>query len=58
MVYSTCTLNAHENEEAVARILALYPCLELLPQAPRLGSPVCRSVATAACQARIRRNDG
>lgn len=46
MVYSTCTLNAHENEEAVARILSLYPCLELLPQTPRLGSPVWRNVAT------------
>lgn len=31
LVYSTCTLNPNENEAIVAKILAAYECLELVP---------------------------
>ena len=31
MTYSTCTINADENEGMVSHILNEYPCMELLP---------------------------
>lgn len=31
MTYSTCTINANENEGMVSHILQEYPCMELLP---------------------------
>lgn len=31
MTYSTCTINASENEGMVRHILDHYPCMELLP---------------------------
>ena len=31
MIYSTCTINGHENEGMVSHVLQNYPCMELLP---------------------------
>ncbi|XP_049633753.1 tRNA (cytosine(72)-C(5))-methyltransferase NSUN6 [Suncus etruscus] len=38
LVYSTCTITLAENEEQVAWALTKFPCLQLQPQVPRLGS--------------------
>jgi 16S rRNA C967 or C1407 C5-methylase (RsmB/RsmF family) len=38
LVYSTCTLTAEENEGQVARALATFPCLQLVPAEPRVGA--------------------
>jgi len=39
LVYSTCTINPLENEENVAFILKMFPCMALVQQKPYLGFP-------------------
>lgn len=39
MTYSTCTMNASENEAMVRHILDNYPCMKLLPIRSKLGQP-------------------
>jgi 16S rRNA C967 or C1407 C5-methylase (RsmB/RsmF family) len=48
LVFSTCTMNPEENEANVRYVLDKYPCMRLVPQAPRLGGPgLTGSVPTA-----------
>ena len=37
LTYSTCTINASENEGMIRYILQEYPCMELLPVIPSLN---------------------
>ncbi|KAG2174935.1 hypothetical protein INT43_005997 [Umbelopsis isabellina] len=39
MVYSTCTLNPHENEEVIADCLSRYPNMQLIDPEVKIGGP-------------------
>jgi 16S rRNA C967 or C1407 C5-methylase (RsmB/RsmF family) len=39
LAYSTCTINACENEQMVRHILDVYPCMILLPIDADIGTP-------------------
>jgi len=39
MTYSTCTINAEENEGMVQYILTEFPCMQLLPINLDIGLP-------------------
>ncbi|KAJ2957586.1 hypothetical protein NQZ79_g6686 [Umbelopsis isabellina] len=39
MIYSTCTLNPHENEEVIADCLSRYPNMKLINPEVKIGGP-------------------